>query len=279
MKLFLAGDVPWRELIYSKTVINWATPKKQKGELTTKLFLAGGESEAKECSKEQKKYKVNILESFLQTTAESERYLPYYDDYMLDSGAFSMLTGNTKKINLKSYVDAYIEYINRHDIKKFFELDIDPIIGYDEVLQIRNYIERKTGKKPIPVWHRSRGKEEFLKMCSDYPYVALGGIAIKEIKPSEHQHFTWFINEAHKRGAKIHGLGYTNLKGLQKYHFNSVDSSSWVSGNRFGHVYRFNGKTLVKYDKPEGMRVKNKKTALNNFVEWVKFSEYVANHY
>jgi len=57
MKLFLASDVPWRELIYSKTVINWATPRKQKGKLTTKSFLAGGESEAKECSKEQKSTK------------------------------------------------------------------------------------------------------------------------------------------------------------------------------------------------------------------------------
>lgn len=98
-----------------------------------KLHLAGGESGAQQLEAHHKMLKPYILESFLQTTHQTEQYLKYYGDYMLDSGAFTMLMGNAKKINLKTYVDAYIAYINKHDVQKFFELDIDPIIGYDEV--------------------------------------------------------------------------------------------------------------------------------------------------
>ena len=118
-------------------------------------------------------------------------------------------------------------------------------------------------------------KEEFLKMCDEYDYVAIGGIVSKEITQNEYPYFTWFINEAHKRGAKIHGLGFTNLKGLEKYKFDSVDSTSWTTGNRFGSVYFFNGKTVVKYDKKQGQRLADSKAvAVHNFNEWVKFQKY-----
>nr|DAP78675.1 MAG TPA: hypothetical protein [Caudoviricetes sp.] len=36
---------------------------------------------------------------------------------------------------------------------------------------------------------------------------------------------------------------------------------------------------MVKYNKPTGMRVKNKEVAINNFVEWVKFQEYAKTHF
>lgn len=250
MKLFLAGDVPWRELVYSKAIIN--------------------------CKKEYKPY---ILESFLQTTEKSVKYLPYYGDYMLDSGAFSMLMGNAKKVDLKTYVDSYIAYIQKYNVQKFFELDIDPIVGYEEVLKIRKYIAEKVGRSPIPVWHKSRGMKDFIEMCKRYKYVAIGGYVSGEFTKGEVEKFPLLIEEAHSHGAKIHGLGFTKLKCLPRFHFDSVDSTAWVSGNRFGAVYKFDGKTMVKYNKPAGMRVKNKEVAINNFSEWVKFQEYAKTHF
>lgn len=221
---------------------------------------------------------INILMSFYYIDDVVVRLIPRFKNFMLDSGAFTYLVSG-KHINWDEYVSRYIDFIKTYKVEKFFELDIDPLIGYEKVKKIRQRIEHETGKQCIPVWHRSRGKEEFLRMCEEYPYVALGGIAVKEIKRTEHKYFPWFINEAHKRGAKIHGLGYTNLKGLKKYHFDSVDSSAWTAGNRFGFIYKFNGKEMVKHIKPEGYRVKPKETAINNFVEWVKFSQYAASHY
>ena len=112
-------------------------------------------------------------------------------------------------------------------------------------------------------------------MCDEYDYVAIGGIVTKEITKDQYPFFTWFINEAHKRNCKIHGLGFTNLEGLKKYHFDSVDSTSWTTGNRFGAIYQFNGETMIKHSKKEGQRLaQSRAAAIHNFTEWVKFQKY-----
>lgn len=222
-----------------------------------------------------------VLESFFYMNEEIERLLPYFGDFLLDSGAFTFMQSNAdKNVNWDKYVEKYAECILKNDIKKFFELDIDSIVGYDRVLSYRKKLERLTDRQCIPVWHKSRGKDEFLKMCDEYPYVAIGGIVSKEIKPQHYRYFPWFINEAHKRKVKIHGLGFTHLKRLQEYHFDSVDSTSWVFGNKFGSIFKFDGKTIQKYDKPMGHTLANsRRTAVNNYLEWVKFQKYAETHF
>ena len=221
-----------------------------------------------------------ILQSFAYIKADKEiiPWIHKFKGFLLDSGAFTIFSQKSNKMNFEEYLNKYIKFINDYDVKQFFELDIDSVVGYEKVLEYRKKLEDGTGKKCIPVWHKGRGKEEFIKMCRDYPYVAIGGIVSKEIMGNEYKYFPWFINQAHKYGAKIHGLGFTNLKGLQQYHFDSVDSSNWTTGNRFGFIYKFTGKTLIKIPRPEGHRVKAKEVAINNFLEWVKFSKYAETH-
>lgn len=106
--------------------------------------------------------------------------LPFdVDLHLVDSGAFTFFSSK-KKIDIDAYLTEYIEYINKYDIKYFFELDIDVIVGYEKVLELRERLERETGKKCIPVWHISRGKEEFLKMIKEYDYASIGGVVSKE---------------------------------------------------------------------------------------------------
>ena len=226
------------------------------------------------------RYRPYILESFYYADEDTERLLPYFGDFLLDSGAFTFMQGSHgKPIDWNDYVNKYAAFIRKNKIEKFFELDIDSIVGYEAVLKLRQQLESLTGKRCIPVWHKSRGKEEFMKMCDEYDYVAIGGIVSKEIKPPDYWIFTYLINEAHKRGCKIHGLGFTNLAGMKKYHFDSVDSTSWTIGNRFGKIYKFNGQTMIHYDKPKGARLADSRAvALNNFVEWIKFQKYAEVH-
>lgn len=219
-----------------------------------------------------------ILESFYYADDWTERTIPLLGSFMLDSGAFTFFTQG-KHVDWDEYTERYAEFIKRNGVELFFELDVDSLIGYERVLELRRRLERLTGRQPIPVWHRSRGKEEFIRMCEEYPYVALGGIVSKEFMPRDYKVFPWFISEAHKRGSRIHGLGFTNLKGLTRYHFDSVDSTAWVSGNRFGALYQFDGRTMVKHSKPDGARMVNaKEAALNNFNEWLEFQRYADTH-
>lgn len=274
MRIFLAGYDSYKEanMLKLRERVNMG------GFPSMKVQLAGSESRTEMLAEQKKKLSPYILDSFFNVTPTTEKYVKYYGDYMLDSGAFTMLQGNAGKVDIKAYVDRYADYINRHQVKKYFELDIDPIVGYDEVVRIRSYLFEKTGVQPIPVWHKSRGIENFKQMCRDYDYVAIGGYVSREFQRNEVQYFPRLIRYAHQHGAKIHGLGFTALTWLPKCHFDSVDSTAWVSGNRFGHVYRFNGRTMTKIDRPPGKRVKNKECAINNFMEWVKFSKYADTH-
>lgn len=253
-------------------------PQICKEKLDMEIYLADSEARAKQMNEDSKDnlFKgTNILQSYYYCNEFTEKVvIPSCDSFMLDSGAFTFFSSG-KHVDWNEYIKKYADFITRNDVKLFFELDIDSLVGYENVLLLRKKLESLTNRKCIPVWHKSRGLDEFVKMCKEYDYVALGGIVAKEITQKEYKYFPKLIKIAHENGAKIHGLGFTNLVGLTKYHFDSVDSTSWVSGNRFGSIYKFNGKTMVKYDKKEGQRLSDsRKVAVHNFNEWVKFAEY-----
>lgn len=251
------------------------------------IFMAGQNGRIELCEsliktvRGQSYIDVAILESFYYARKNDrmQKLIPMFKDFLLDSGAFTFMNGSHgKSIDWGKYVEEYAEFVKRHKVAKYLELDIDSITGYDYVQKLRAKLEKSVGYPCIPVWHKSRGKEDFLQMCEAYPYVAIGGIVTGEISKNEHRFFPWFIGEAHKRGAKIHGLGYTHLAGLRQYHFDSVDSTAWTTGNRFGYIYRFDGKTLLKTSAPPNMRLNARTAAQNNFAEWIKFQRYAEKH-
>ena len=216
-----------------------------------------------------------ILESFYYADEDTERLIPYYGDFLLDSGAFTFMQNSKAHLNWEEYIERYADFINRNNVEKFFELDIDSVVGYDKVLVYRKKLEKLTGKQCIPVWHKSRKISEWKAMCKEYPYVAIGGIVSKEIREEQYKAFPSMIYEAHSQGAKVHGLGFTSLKHLPKIHFDSVDSTAWTTGNRFGFIYHFDGKTMKKINCPKGKRLADsRKVALINYTEWIKFQKY-----
>ena len=216
--------------------------------------------------------KVSILESFFGIRKRrAELHFDCVDNFMLDSGAFTFLS-SIKNINWDDYITRYIAFIKEHNIQRYFELDIDKLVGYERVKQIRRRLLKEIGVPPIPVWHKRLGKKEFLKMCDEYDYVAIGGLVTKEILPQEYKYLPAFIREAHKRKAKIHGLGFTNSKNLNFCHFDSVDFSSWTVGSRFGHVSIFDGKNIVQKELPR--RTKSLPLSIYNLEQWLKFSNY-----
>lgn len=225
-----------------------------------------------------------ILQSFFYADDFTEKHIiPNAADFLLDSGAFSFMQGKGGSPDFDVYAERYADFINRNHVEKYFELDIDSVVGYERVKLLRAKLERLTGRQSIPVWHKSRGKDEYIGLCKDYPYVALGGL-VDGAKKGEYarslwKYFPWFIRTAHERGAKIHALGFTSLEGIQQYHFDSVDSTAWTTGNRFGYLYFFDGKTMQKRDAPPGHRIANSRAAaLHNYTEWIKFQKYADTH-
>lgn len=274
MRIYLAGGNNKERIMQNLSLA---------GEESMKLYLAG-EHEVKNGSVCKSWQGINILESFFYAKNNPNilRLIHSPENLLLDSGAYTFLVGKKNtEVDWERYVDEYAAFINKYNVKLFFELDIDNIVGLRNVEKLRDRLEKKTGKKSIPVWHINRGKEYFIKMCKEYPYVGLGGIAIREIPLLRfEQAFPWFINTAHTNNAKIHGLGYTCINNLKKYHFDSVDSTAWLYGNRGGYIYKFNPLTgIMEQHKKDNVRVKPRECAVHNFIEWIKLCRYADKHW
>lgn len=228
-----------------------------------------------------------ILGSFYYMT---DWMLPYLDkkiwNFMLDSGAFTFM--EQKKQGVKSAIDSasmqwddyvrrYADFILEHDIDLFFELDIDMVVGLDRVHQLRDLLEQRTGKRSIPVWHKSRGLDNWKQVVKEYDCVAIGGIVSGEIRRAERKFFNPMCDIAHAHNARVHGLGLSPFEraGLPSYRFDSMDSTSWTRGNRAGHLDIFTGTGMRKVLSPPGTRMKARETAIHNFREWVKYQRYM----
>jgi len=210
------------------------------------------------------------------------------EKHILDSGAFSAIndkTGKYKNFDWDNYVKKYIQFIKHTKQKLFFELDIDCVVGLNKVEYYRKQIEDAIGIPPIVCWHSNRGGDYWIKCCEEYPYVALGTTnASKDGKKirSNPNILKWFINHAHKNNAKIHGLGFTSQDWLPLLKFDSVDSTTWLGGARYGHWYYFNGNKIKQKSKPKNTRVINNGKShllhIYNFNEWIKFQKYALNN-
>lgn len=168
-------------------------------------------------------------------------------EILIDSGAHSFQKG--KKVDWVEYTKQYAEFINEFDrpnVIGYFEMDVDNIIGYDKVLELRKILE-STSNKIIPVWHKNRGIEEFKKMCHDYQnrVIAITGFKNEDIQ--DHQ-YLMFLKYAKKYNCKVHCLGMTRKKVLDKIPFDYVDSSSWKQNGIFGRIDG-KGKVTKKFSK------------------------------
>lgn len=247
-----------------------------------RIFLACSQSA---CNKEQKKTffiankPLYLLETFFagESTCKKTLDIVGTENFLLDSGAFSYMSGaKCTKESLLEYLDRYIKFINKYDIKYFFELDVDTIFGIEFVEEMRAKLEKETGKQCIPVWHKGRGIEYWKQMVNNYKYVAIGGLVF-HVKKQEWPLIKKMVDYAYMKGVKVHGLGFTKTRELDKYKFYSVDSSSWLSSAGRGHTLTlFNGTNIETKKLP----VTNKKTNLekcrhHNFKEWIKYQKYM----
>lgn len=243
-----------------------------------KIFLAALKGYEKEGVKPKR-----LLESFFYLRGNSDKYMEFVkkeiklENFLLDSGAFTFMNLKNQKNNFDKYVEGYVTFIKKWDIKYFFELDVDNILGYGKVKEIRKYIERKTGKKSIPVWHKSRGLEEFKRLSSEYDFIAIGGLAIKHIKKTEYKYLNPLIKIAHKNSCKVHGLGFTP-KDILGYGFDTTDSTSWKVPGRTGEIVKFNGEGIIKLEKPKNKlnkKIDTRVAIIHSLKEWNKYVDYI----
>ena len=231
------------------------------------------------------KKELNILQSFIDyknCTEANERIFNIIKNkskfFLFDSGAFSMLYGKKKKFDIESYVDKYIDFVKKFEIQNYIELDLYNIIGIDKTETIRKKLEKKIGYKTIPVFHKKCGLDYYKNLTKEYDYIAIGGIAIAGRNSFNVSVFSTLNKIARDNNCKVHGLGYTAMKDLEKTGFYSVDSTSWLSPLRYGgSIDVFNGTTIKKIKPNKKSRIK-KKIRVHQFSEWIKFQKYAERY-
>lgn len=191
--------------------------------------------------------KYNLMSYYYIKKANSDFVKAIIDNselILIDSGAHSFQKG--KKVKWEEYTQEYAKWIQENDCEKiigYFEMDIDPAgYPYDYVLRLRSILER-VSNKIIPVWHKNRGIDDYIRMCEKYSgkIIAITGFKNEDIKDEQ---YIKFLKVAWKYGCKVHCLGMTRTKILEKVPFDYVDSSSWRQNAVYGNVFK--GKKLKR---------------------------------
>ena len=166
---------------------------------------------------------------------------------MIDSGAHSFQKG--VRVNWEEYTKKYMQFMkdfDRPNVLGYFELDIDVIVGYQKVLELRKRL-MSASNKIIPVWHKNRGIAEFDKMCKEFKgkIVAISGFKNEDIADDQ---YIMFLKCAHQHGCKLHCLGMTRTAILDKVPFDYVDSSSWKQPGLYAQIRTNKGPRKVNSD-------------------------------
>lgn len=157
------------------------------------------------------------------------------EEVMIDSGAHSFQKG--KQVDWDAFTEEYahwIETFDRPNVIGYFEMDVDNIIGFAKVKELREKLLKVTDKI-IPVWHKNRGIEEYRRMCQEHKgkIVAITGFKNEDIKDDQ---YLMFLKCAKEYNCKVHCLGMTRRKVLDKVPFDYTDSSSWLSQVVYGRT-------------------------------------------
>lgn len=194
---------------------------------------------------------------------------------MVDSGAFSFMHSGAKT-DFGDYVKSYADFVKKHKIELYLELDLDTVIGVDKTTEIRKWLTKYVGYAPIPVFHVCRGIDEWYRMIKKYKYVAIGASALtEECKWTNNKKtLRYMLQDAHDCGCMVHGLGYTRLSNINDttVFFDSVDSTACLAGGRFGIIYHFKNGKMTKEKATARMSYK----VLNdhNVKQWVLMQKY-----
>lgn len=211
-----------------------------------KVYLAGGETGFKIFDDaEVEKALFSFYDIFKNHNPEKFFYrldqTPVVDVF-LDSGAFSAYTKNAE-IDLNEYIDFCHEYKNR--LTAYANLDV---IG-DPDKSVKNFEKMKNaGLDPVPVFHYRSPLTVLDEMVDANEYIALGGLV--PISASKEKMRAWLDRcfSCIRDRVKVHGFGVTNIDHLTRYPFYSVDSTSWLSGQKHGHIFIFKNGRLITHD-------------------------------
>ena len=151
-------------------------------------------------------------------------------DIFVDSGAFTAF-----RQSLVIDVNEYIEWVKKwkHVVTVYANLDV--ISSPKRTARNLDIIEA-AGLKPLPIFHAGAPYRLFEELIDRYDYVAVGGVAKIHGKQNKMFKFLHRVFKASEGKAVLHAFGVTDIDFLKLFPWYSTDSSSWLSGIRYGRL-------------------------------------------
>lgn len=174
----------------------------------------------------------------------------------IDSGAHS---AHTKDFEVN--VDKYIDYVNALDDYVTIFAQVDKIPGvYRKPKTIKDWEEApaqswenfqymherlKSPEKCLPVFHQGENMKWLKTICEakfdgkSIPYIGISPRGDVRVKDKEQFISDCFqiIQESSNPDVKVHAFGMTTLDVLERYHFYSADSTTWLLTAAMGRIH------------------------------------------
>lgn len=164
-----------------------------------------------------------------------------------DSGLFTLMfgaqKGQTQTIDsLTIWQDKLIEFVTQNQLKcTCVEIDCQKVLGVEEAWYFRKRMKEKLpNNRIINVFHFEDGMKGLDRLIEFAEYIAIFVPEIRIIKRKTYKEdvarIAHYIKQK-KPEIDIHLLGCTELDMLKQNKFcTSADSTSWITGMRYGNV-------------------------------------------
>lgn len=174
-----------------------------------------------------------------------------YKHYILDSGLFTLMFGSLKGKKDESYLNKWYECLTDYVLYENYtgtmvEVDCQKVLGVEKAWEYRIKMQNKVPNRIINVFHFEDGQKGLDRLIEFSDYIALSVPELRFIKKKEYLYELACYIKNKKPNIDIHLLGFTEKTNLKKFSFcSSCDSSSWISGVRYGDVETIVGKSHI----------------------------------
>jgi hypothetical protein len=217
----------------------------------------------------------NLLLSYTEFKGKSEKStatmfsrVSFAKKIFVDSGGYSV-----RMRGLEICVEEYIDFLKRY--RKLFHVYANLDTDSPEESQ-KNLIKmEKAGLSPLPVWHINWGRKMLEQYVKKYNYIALGGIAGRRFSTKEIERITFAIQRLYRK-TKFHLFGITISSVIRKTKPYSVDSTSWLSGGKYGMFFTFaKGRLISSRNFKKFKKLSYKEMDLWNAIQWQRYADYL----
>tara|TARA_R110000822_G_scaffold18606_3_gene61381 strand:- start:29 stop:856 length:828 start_codon:yes stop_codon:yes gene_type:complete len=190
-----------------------------------------------------------------------------YKHYILDSGLFTLMFGSLKGKKDEAYLDKWYECLTDYVLHEQYtgtmvEVDCQKVLGVEKAWEYRIKMKDKVPNRIINVFHFEDGQKGLDRLIEFSDYIALSVPELRFIKKKEYLYRLANYVKNKKPEIDIHLLGFTEKNKLNQLSFcSSSDSSSWISGVRYGEVETNIGKGHIRTIKENILK--------DNFEKWL----------